>query len=138
MCSLSMLDRGMKGEHIMGICGCGEYDAVYRFKGPGEITYVVQIYPGCNECCTPAGIILYAFTEEDMELWDAIELPEFQIHNEGTGIPVIDPAILKGRMSKVCGEDTEEAIMCEELIDNLFEGAVSATIEDDRRKIAKL
>ena len=50
--------RDRKG-NIMGACGCGDYNPSFKFKGPGNNWYVLQHYPGCSYCDTPAGVIIY-------------------------------------------------------------------------------
>ena len=114
----------------MGECGCSAFHGDCKFQGPNGLTYVVQIRESCFECCTPAGIVIYAFTEDDMDLWDCHELPDLQVYPEGTGIPVIYPATLKKLMKSAVGGDSYEAIVCEEGVDGCFEDAVRETIQE--------
>lgn len=99
--------------------------------------YVLQIYPGCQGCCTPAGIIIYALTEEDMELWDTDKLPEREILYEGTAFPVIDPEVLKKRMEDLYGEYSDAAFACTEAVDECFQEAVWDNIEEGKRILAE-
>ena len=85
----------------MGVCGCGDFYGDYKFPGPGDITYVLQIYPSCNICHRPAGVVLYKFNPENVKQWDVEEIPDLEISNIGTGIGVIDPNILKRHMGEI-------------------------------------
>lgn len=58
----------------MGECGCGDTSPDFRFPGPDGITYAIQLYPGCDYCGTPIGIIVYRFGPGS-EFWHE-HLPE--------------------------------------------------------------
>jgi len=118
-------------------CGCGDYNPICKFRGPDNLTYVVQIYAGCQGCCTPAGVILYAFTDKDMEEWDANVLPEREILYEGTALPVIDPVALKRRMADMYGKESDAAYLCEEAVDTCFTEAVDDTTNEGRKILAE-
>ena len=75
----------------MGACGCGDFQPDFKFKGPGDVTYVVQVYPSCSHCDNPAGIIIYSFTPKEAEMWGLEHVPEKEITSDGTTIPVIHP-----------------------------------------------
>jgi hypothetical protein len=122
----------------MGECGCGDYNADLRFKGPDGITYVLQVYQSCSECCTPAGVLIYAFNDEQYKLWNCGELPEIEFDEGGTGIAVVDPEALKELMAKLYEKDSEQAIVCEDGIDHCFPDAVFKQIEETRERFRDL
>lgn len=84
----------------MGQCGCGDFNADFKFKGPGNITYVLQIYDSCEYCETPAGVIIYAMNPKDCKMWDVEHLQEVKIEDVGTAFAVIDPFELGKKLSK--------------------------------------
>lgn len=84
----------------MGDCGCGDFRGDFKFKGPDNCWYVLEIYPSCDLCDTSAGITLYKFTEEDLKEWAAEGLPEISITYEGKGVEVIHPKLLIDRLFK--------------------------------------
>lgn len=75
----------------MGQCGCGDFQGDFKFKGPEGITYVLQVYPACDNCDTPAGVIIYAMDKNDCEMWGVNEIPEIKIQDVGTFVSVIHP-----------------------------------------------
>lgn len=107
----------------MGDCGCSAFNALFKFKGPKGITYVIDIYPSCPECCTPAGVIIYAFSKRDMADWGCEDIPELPIEYEGTCISVIHPETLKEEMLKSSNEDDLAGISSEVLFDDTLRDA---------------
>ena len=92
----------------MGACGCGDFQGDFKFQGPGDLVYVLQVYGGCEDCHTPAGVILYAMTPEDQVLWDVSHIPDLEIRDEGSCIPVLDPKRLcDGLMEYIKGSAEE-------------------------------
>lgn len=55
----------------MGQCGCADGFGDYKMRGE-KGWYVIQLYPGCNDCDTPLGIELYYYADDD-HLLDCIE-----------------------------------------------------------------
>lgn len=47
----------------MGSCGCSDYGGGLKFPGPPGFVYVLEVYPGCNDCGTPAGVVIHKFSE---------------------------------------------------------------------------
>ena len=92
----------------MGACGCGNFNANFKFKGPGDSTYVFQLYAACSYCNTPAGVILYKMSPEDCADWCVDDLPDVEIRDVGTLIGVVDPGVLLKELSK-SWEDMEYA-----------------------------
>ena len=109
----------------MGQCGCGDFAGDFKFKGPDGITYVLQVYPSCNNCDNPAGIILYAMNKDDCEMWEVESIPAVEITDVGTFFSVIHP---KKLMESVL--EGLEAYM-EEGINDEFRTAVFKSIEDN-------
>ncbi len=87
----------------MGQCGCGDFHGDFKFKGPDGITYVLDVYPSCDYCNTPAGIILYAMGSDDCKIWGVDHIPEIEILDIGTCVAVIDPADLIKKADKLIG-----------------------------------
>ena len=111
----------------MGKCGCGDFQGDFKFKGPNNITYVLQVYPSCDYCDNPAGIILYAMSPEDCKDWDVDTIPDIEIRDVGTLISVIHPkklmeTIIQGIESYVADGINDD-----------FNLAVNEAIKDNRR-----
>lgn len=51
----------------MGACGCGDFRGDFRFPAPDGDIYVLDMYSGCRDCHTPAGIVVYRFTKDQTE-----------------------------------------------------------------------
>ncbi len=100
----------------MGACGCGDYSPDFKFKGPGDDWYVIQSYPGCDYCDTPAGVILYRFNPEDTALWSVEHLKEKKIPDGGFCIPIIHPEKLK--------------LKCEEYLKGIADDMISDCFRD--------
>ena len=98
----------------MGSCGCCDHPGEFRFKGPDNSWYILQIYPSCQGCGTAAGITIYKFATDEMKDWGAEQLPIIDIPYDGKAIEVIHPRLFL--------EGLEAAELCE----NGFEG-----LEDD-------
>ena len=109
----------------MGACGCGDFQGDFKFPGPGNITYVLQVYPPCNYCETPAGIILYAMSPDDCNDWGVDAMPEINIKDVGTLISVIHP---KELMTTII-QGIESYI--EEGINDVFTSAIHQAIQDN-------
>lgn len=89
-------------------CGCGDFNASWRLPGPKGTTYSIQVYPGCDFCDTPAGILIGKHSKEDAAAWGVPDLPEptFPKLNDKDydgaqfAIPVFHPQELVRAMSK--------------------------------------
>ena len=88
----------------MGQCGCGDFQGDFKFKGPGDIVYVLQVYLSCDECDNPAGVIIYKFSPEDCILWDVKEIPELDVSGVGSLIGVVDPKKLVDMWDEAGGQ----------------------------------
>ena len=89
----------------MGECGCNEMQPTFRFRGPGKDKYVCEVYPSCTYCETPVGIVLYRFEPKDAKLWDIEFVPDKDISDVGTMIPIIDLGILNKKVEEYLGDD---------------------------------
>jgi len=116
----------------MGECGCSCFAAICTFKGPKGITYVIDIYPGCQECGVPAGVKIYAFSEKSMKEWDCKDLPELVIH-ESILIPVIDAERLKELIFKIVDKDAviKDDVDAETVISDGIDSVFKDAVEDE-------
>ena len=94
----------------MGACGCGDFQGHYKFSGPEDITYVLQVYTGCRSCDTPAGVIIYAMDPEELGLWGAEDLPDLPFTNGDASIPVLHPKKLHDKLMECMKWMAEEAL----------------------------
>jgi hypothetical protein len=114
-------------EEKMGVCGCGDYQPEFKFKGPGENWYVLQLYPGCSHCDTPAGVIIYNMSPEASKTWGVEETEEKIISEEGTAVTVIDPSIIKQHLAKYL-KDTAE-ITADDFMDGHFRTVIHESFD---------
>tara|TARA_Y100000034_G_scaffold37602_2_gene46214 strand:+ start:2626 stop:2916 length:291 start_codon:yes stop_codon:yes gene_type:complete len=84
---------------------------------------VVQFYPSCELCNSPAGVILYKFGPEEMKTWGCHDLPEMSLDEEAAFLPVLHPDKLRKKIT-----DYMEAALDEVLEE--FAPAVNQTIND--------
>ena len=110
----------------MGQCGCGDFQPDFKFKGPEGITYVVQMYPSCDYCDNPAGVIIYALTPEEAEMWGLGHVPEKEINADGTWIAVIHPKHIMGSVMEGIQQYIEDGFA------NEFRNAVYKTQNEER------
>ena len=94
--------------------------------------YSIQLYDSCNECQTPAGVIITKHDEESREMWDVDHLPEMP--DDGYGghyIPVLDPAVLVAKVREWGGPDVNDDYdadgFVQDSIPECFRDAVWAT-----------
>ena len=120
----------------MGQCGCADFSGDFRFRGPGDMTYVLQVYPSCEDCGLPAGIILYAFSPEDCEDWGVAAIPEIEPDGVGRLIGVVDPKRIRENWSKAAG-DPELLEYMEPDIQEGFVDAVNHEIRENRKHHGK-
>lgn len=57
-------------------CGCSDFNAKYKLKGPDGSWYSISIYPGCKDCDTPAGVQIGRHSPESAEAWGVTEVPD--------------------------------------------------------------
>lgn len=69
----------------MGACGCGDYQPFAKFDGPPGFVYTLSFYTGCDDCDTPAGLIVTRFSEEEAKDWDVLDLPEAPWNDYSSG-----------------------------------------------------
>ncbi len=87
------------------------------------MTYILQIYPSCDYCDNPAGVIIYKMTPEECESWDVNILPDlvFDRYDGESFISVIDPRGLAKKLKVDMEIDIEG---CEDDFYNVFCSAV--------------
>lgn len=95
----------------MGQCGCTEGLDGKRFAGPEGITYVLEIYQGCRDCGTPAGVAVKSFASagEDTFWFEGLPLAVFRDYQgaESAGAPgsefvqaIVDPEDVLGKLKE--------------------------------------
>ena len=116
----------------MGQCGCADYSGDFRFGGPGDTTYVLQVYPSCEYCEMPAGIAIYAFSPDECEDRGVAALPEIDFDSAGRLLGVVDPGRVKENWSRAAG-DPELLEYMEPDIRSGFIDAVNHEIKENRK-----
>ncbi len=121
----------------MGECGCGSFCPQFKFAGPRGITYVIELYPGCDNCSAPAGMMLYAFDKAACEDWDIDSVPGIEIADDGTPIPIINKDDLHKLMKKYWDGNVDAQDICEDALDDCFTDAARMGIEKTRKMYAE-
>lgn len=117
----------------MGECGCGDFVGDFKFPGPGKDIYVLDVYPGCRDCDTPAGIVIYRFTPKEAGEWGCERVEKLDISSIGTGIPVLDPNILKKKMrafAEPVKEEYDADGLVQDAVDDCFIESSRATFDE--------
>lgn len=117
-----------EGGEVMGACGCGDFQGDFKFKGPGNDYYILQVYPPCAYCETPAGVIIYRMGKTDQTMWRVDEIPEVKILDIGTAIWVLDAEKFK-RNDIFEDMDTD--------VDHALIDAVNCAIKANRKNLLK-
>lgn len=134
----------------MGSCGCGDFNARYQFPGPVGVTYAFEVFAGCSNCGTPAGIIIYRFGTDGAKTWcDGLQgLPIRTYAERGIGEPqpgdidgefmqhVIDPEILIEKLKARTGdamlpdadEEEEDEVSVRDILEDEGEDIISDAI----------
>jgi hypothetical protein len=97
----------------MGECGCSSTDVTYRLPGPPGVHYGIEIYPSCNYCFTPVGLVVHRFDDENAEMWmSGIAEPDFQGYEgvEEVLLPIIDAEHLAAALGEWREEDDERTL----------------------------
>ena len=77
----------------MGECGCMSNERpIYRLDGPNNLTYVVKIYPSCDYCDSPAGVVIDLHTDEDLEMHGLKDVEKYEMIKNGKPVE-LGPAI---------------------------------------------
>jgi len=118
-------------------CGCGSFCPQFKFAGPRGITYVIELYPGCDNCSVPAGMMLYAFDKADCELWGIDTVPDIEISNVGSPLPIIDKDDLMKLMRIFWDDNVDAQDICEDSLDECFTDAARIGIEKTRKMYAE-
>lgn len=112
----------------MGQCGCGDFSGDFRFKGPEGIIYVLQVYPPCEECDNPAGVIIYSMNEEDCKAWDVDNIQGIEIQGTGSFFSIAHPReIMKSVVESI-------EYFLEEGIEDELRSAVLKSIKDNKKR----
>jgi len=117
----------------MGSCGCGDFVGDWRIPGPGKDVYVLEVYPGCQDCGTAAGVTLYQFTPAEARTWGVEEIPGLPLDAGGLALAVLDPKVLAKLMAKWAKPNVSEYDA-----DGLVHDAVSACFKDAVRETRAL
>jgi hypothetical protein len=132
-------------ENDMGACGCGDFAATHKFKGPDGYWYAFNVTSGCRDCDTGAGVRLYKMSDEEAEDQGLDEIESEVNFEEMLGeiyIAVIDPHVMQEVLLKwmlsahpedVFDWDKDGKIDKKELIEGLkqfVEDAVLETFDD--------
>lgn len=83
-------------------CGCISMGEFWQIPGPNESIYVIQKYPGCHDCSSPAGIIFRKLDQNDIDLFDYRHLKSLdyrEVFDKSAEIPFIDEENLKKELS---------------------------------------
>jgi hypothetical protein len=84
-----------------------------QFKGPGKEVYAVAIVTGCQDCETPAGVVLYAIPPSAREHFPGLgDIPVVPWVERGgwreLPIPIINRDTLEAAMREGVGESGED------------------------------
>jgi hypothetical protein len=114
-------------------CGCGDFHPDFKITTP-EYIYAIQIYTGCHDCDTPAGITFERFKANDEDsilLWDLKHVPEMWFWGPGESkfdIDIFDRRILKKALKEFAVGLTSD--------DYDFDGFVDDAIDDKFDQVA--
>lgn len=132
--------KSIKARVEMGDCGCSAFNALFKIKGPGKTMYIIDIYPSCKECFTPAGVILYKMDKKAMKEWNCENIPELEFPDEcEIYIPVLYPEILKSKMletvtkEELIHDEYDAQGYIEDCLDYGFIDAVRETTEQFKK-----
>lgn len=118
----------------MGACGCGEgYD--FRLKAPRG-WYLINVYPGCDYCDTPAGVHIDFETRADF----SSALPDYPIDKDGlgAGLAIVSADSVKSALlaeltgAVVDGEAVDDLCEFDDLHKRVFAHAVRGALEAAR------
>lgn len=118
----------------MGSCGCGECVGQYKFPGPNNTWYTLEIYRPCNYCKTPLGTIIRHFSGEDIEMFDIENLPDLDFDKElnDSYIKILDTkALEKSMIENLVYEDGPVKEVCdvEDVSEDILKRALELTEE---------
>lgn len=88
----------------MGQCGCADFIGEFTLPAPDGGLYVFWRYAPCNDCKTPAGLVVCHLDAKDIKDWDADKLPRLAIDSERL-IPVVSAESLAAVFAGVLIED---------------------------------
>lgn len=114
-------------------CACGNIEGQLRFPAPDGDVYILDIYPGCRDCDTPAGVTIYRFTQAEVAEWHVGDARPLRVDNAGAAVSVIGARVLAETMLSwlraVDGEYEAEGAI-EDGVDECFYTAARKTIAE--------
>ncbi len=111
----------------MGVCGCGDFQPSFKFKGPGDNWYVLQEYPGCSYCDTPAGVMIHQMNPEDAAMWGVEHIKEQAISPDGFLVAIIHKEKLKEKLTKYLRDMADG--MADDFMSEHFRNAVHESFD---------
>ena len=123
----------------MGQCGCGDFYPHFQLPGPDGSVYTISLHQGCNDCETPAGVIITRLKGEALVDWDVKYLP--QLHLRGYGfepspdedlvdahLAIVKPEVLRKHLNTKIPTNERDSFD-DSLKDALDEGFRDAVLE---------
>lgn len=131
----------------MGSCGCGEGYGRWSFSGlPGQV-FTFDVYPGCDGCDQPIGIIIQRIEGDNLDLIPDLVLPlhfsEFDTREEhgDFALPLIDPGTLLEDIVQELGEDARVLFTRDSDVatfeDALGNGVLRRALESNLKRMMK-
>jgi rRNA maturation endonuclease Nob1 len=73
--------------------------------GPDGLTYVLEIYPGCEYCGHEVGLTVHRYTNHDIEEWQLENLKEMTFQNltKTSSLFILSEELLKKKVLKELG-----------------------------------
>lgn len=59
----------------MGQCGCGDFYPQFKLPGPNGSIYAIELFSGCHDCRSPAGVSIVRLSGEQLQEWEAEHIP---------------------------------------------------------------
>jgi hypothetical protein len=114
----------------MGACGCADTSPEIRLPGPEGVHYGIEIYPGCQYCYTPAGVVVYRFDDDEAEIWlMGTEEAEFQTYL-GINGEIVRPVLEARFLAEELADWREDEEVTEGEIQQALPQAVWKTLDN--------
>jgi len=85
----------------MGVCGCCDITWQRKIIDKDGNAWLFGIYPGCDDCCGPAGVGIQKLSPQDWHLWDVERIPDFNVSDCGTAfINVVSSTVVRQHLEK--------------------------------------
>jgi len=115
----------------MGACGCGDFVPQYKFEGPGDTVYTLEVINGCRYCEeVPKGVVISQLNTEDQEMFCVDVVPDLKFNDRDFKEAPIEimsrewlTEKLKAGLNGVLDDKSPEYldIVVEELVQDIFE-----------------